>query len=55
MEPNKFSSEHIKNEAITLTSEYPYFDDCFERKFWDKLSPSNQVFEEPEWSEHQEE
>ena len=38
MEPNKFPSEHIKNEVLTLTSEHPSYDDNFERKFQAKLS-----------------
>ena len=31
MELNKFSSEHVKNEVITITSEHPYSNDNFER------------------------
>ena len=48
MEPGKFSSEQIKNEVIALISKHPYYSDKFERKFQDKLSPSNQIFEQPE-------
>ena len=48
MEPKKFSSEHIKNEVLTLTYEQPSSEDSFERKFQAKISPSNQTFEQPE-------
>ena len=48
MYPNKFSSEHIKNKVITLTSEHPYYEDNFERKFQAKIYPSDQVFEKQE-------
>ena len=48
MEPNKFSLEHIKNEVLTLTSDNPYYEDDFERKFQAKFSPYNQIFEHPE-------
>ena len=33
---------------LTLTSEHPYSEDNFERKFQAKLSPYNQIFEHPE-------
>ena len=42
MEPNKLSSEYIKNELITITSEHPSYEDNFERKFQAKISPSDQ-------------
>ena len=48
MEPNKLSSEYIKNELITITSEHPSYEDNFERKLQSKLSPSNQIFKQPE-------
>ena len=43
----KFSSEHIQNEVLTLTSGTLYSEDWFERKSQAKLSPSNQSFEQP--------
>ena len=42
---NKFSSKLIVNEVLTLTYETPYSIDKFERKFQDKLSPYNNIFE----------
>ena len=30
-ESNMFSSEHIHNKVLTLTSEHPYYEDHFER------------------------
>ena len=43
-----FSSEHIKNEVVNITSEHTYSEDHFEIKFQAKISPSNQNFEQPE-------
>ena len=45
---NMFSSEHIQNEVLTLTSEHPSSADKFERKFQSKISPSGQKFEKSE-------
>ena len=33
---------------LTVNSEHPYSEDNFERKFHDKISPSNQSFEKQE-------
>ena len=41
MEPNKFSSEHIKNEVLNITSKHPSYEDKFERKFQAKIYPSD--------------
>ena len=48
MEPNKFSSEHFTNEVLTFTSEHPSSEDNFESKFQTNLSPTNQIYEQPE-------
>ena len=40
-----FSSEHIKNEVLTLTSEPPSYEDHFETKFQANISPFDQSFE----------
>ena len=48
MEPNKFSSEQIKNEVLTITSEHPYHEDNSERRFQSKISTSNQNSEQLE-------
>ena len=48
MEPNKFSSEHIKNESLTLTSETSSYEDCIEKKVQAKYDKSDQNFEQPE-------
>ena len=45
----KVLSEYIKNEVLTLTSENSSSKDFFERKSKDKISPSNQIFEQPEY------
>ena len=37
-------SENIQNDVLTITSEHPYFEYNFERKFEDNLSPYNQGF-----------
>ena len=39
--------EIIQNEVLIITSEHPYYEDNFERKFQAKLSPSNQFSEQP--------
>ena len=48
MELNMLSSEHIKNEVLTINSEHPYSEDKFDRKFQDNIFPYNQSFEQPE-------
>ena len=48
MERNKFSSEHIKNGVLTLTSEYPSSEDNFESRFQANISPYNQSSEQLE-------
>ena len=48
METNKLSSEHIKNEVLTIIFEHPYSEHNFERKPQSKISTSNQRFEKPE-------
>ena len=48
MEPKMLSSEHIENEVLNINSEHPYYMDHFERKFQAKISPLNQIFEQPE-------
>ena len=40
-------SENIKNEVLTITSEHPSSEYNFERKPQDKISTSNQSFEQP--------
>ena len=47
-ELRKFSSGTIQNEVLNLTSEHPYSADNFERKFQDKIYPSDKIFEQPE-------
>ena len=44
----KFSSVPIQNELLNITSEHIYSEDTFEGKFQDKISPSDQSFEQPE-------
>ena len=44
----KFSSGPIQNEVLAITSEHPSSEDDFERKFQDKIPPSNKSFEQPE-------
>ena len=41
-------SENIQDEVLTITSEHPSYEYNFERKFHDKISPSNQGLEKPE-------
>ena len=48
MSPNKFSSEHIENKMVTITSETLSSEDCFETKLQAKFNKSDQIFEEPE-------
>ena len=48
METNKFSSEHIENEVLTLTSKTSSSEDCFETKLQSKFDKSDQIFEQPE-------
>ena len=43
-----FSSEHIKNKVLTITSELPSSEDHFEGKFQAKISSSDKFFEQPE-------
>ena len=45
---NMFSSEHIQNEVLTITSEHPYSEDHFYSKSQENISPYNQSFEQPE-------
>ena len=40
-------SKKIQNEVITITSEHSSPKDQFERKPQEKISPSNQSFEQP--------
>ena len=35
---NIFSSEHIRNEVLTIKSEHPSYSDHFDRKFQFKIS-----------------
>ena len=44
----KSSSEPIKNEVLTITSEHPSSEDQFERKFQAKVSTYDQIFEKQE-------
>ena len=48
MEPNKFSSEHIENGVLNITSETPSSEDFLETKLQDKFNKSDQNFEQPE-------
>ena len=48
MEPNNFSSEHIENECLTITTKTSSSEDCFETKLQAKFDKSDQMFEEPE-------
>ena len=43
-----FSSILIQKEVLTLTSEHPSFENHFERKSQDNISPSDQIFEKQE-------
>ena len=48
MEPNKFSSEHIKNEVLTFTSETLSSEDCIQTKLQTKLDIYDKISEQPE-------
>ena len=48
MEPSKFSSEHIENEVLTLTSETSSSEYCFETKLQAKFDKSDQIFKQTE-------
>ena len=48
MESNIFSSEHTKNEVLTLASEHPYSEDDFQSKLKEDIFSSNQGFEKQE-------
>ena len=45
---NKFSSEKIRNEVLTLTSETSYSEYCFETKLRYKFDKSDQILEQLE-------
>ena len=38
-----FSSEHIQNEVLNITSEYPSSKDHFDRKLQANVSPYDQI------------
>ena len=40
-----FSSEHIKDKVLTITSEHPSYENNFERKFQAKIYYFDQIFE----------
>ena len=48
MDPSTFSSEHINNKMITLTSEIFSSEDCFETKLQTNFYKSDQNSERPE-------
>ena len=48
MEPNKFSSGHIKYEMLNITSETSSFEDCFDTKLHSKFDESDQIFKQTE-------
>ena len=48
MEPIKLSSEHIKNEVLTLTSKTSSSEDCFDTKLQAKFYKSDQILEQTE-------
>ena len=48
MDPNKFSSEHIENEMVTITSETLSSEEWFETKLQSKFDKSDKCFEELE-------
>ena len=48
MESNVFSSQHIQNEVLTITSEHPSSEYNFESKSQANISPSDKSFENPE-------
>ena len=41
-----FLSENIENEVLTLTSEHPSSEYCFDTKLQAKISPYHQNFEQ---------
>ena len=41
-------SDNIQNKVLNITSEHLSSEYNFEKKFQDKISPSNQRFEQPE-------
>ena len=45
MESNKFSSEHIQNEGLSITSKHPSSKNHFKGKFQAKIYPSDKNFE----------
>ena len=47
MEPNKSSSEHIKNEVHNLTSETSSSENYFETKLQAMFDKYDQIFEQP--------
>ena len=48
MDPKQFSSEHIKNKALTTISETSSSEDCFGTKLQSKFDKSDQNFEQTE-------
>ena len=48
MDPKKFSSEHIENKMVTLTSEILSYEDYFETKLQAKFDKFDQNFKQPE-------
>ena len=47
MDLDKFSSDHIKNKMVTLTSETIYSEYCFETKLQAKFDESDWLFDQP--------
>ena len=45
MDPIKFSSGHIENRFVTITSEILSFEDLFENKIQTKFDKFDQTFE----------
>ena len=48
LKPNKFSSEHIKNEVLMITSETESSGDCFEIKIQAKFDKCDQILKQTE-------
>ena len=48
MDQSKFSSEHIKNKMVTITSKTLSSEDCFETKLQANFDKSDQNFEQTE-------
>ena len=46
MEPNKFSSEHIENRLLTLTSKTSSYEQILETKLQAKFDKFYQIFEQ---------